>query len=84
MIDNNFAAPNNKLTFSINPKNRFVMAENSLQNQKKEVSLLDALKTMDTSTLVILGLNFSRVMITLKKRNERMALIVLKRLKKSY
>lgn len=40
MIDNNFAAPNNKLTFSINPKNRFVMAENSLQNQKKEVSLI--------------------------------------------
>ena len=40
MIDNNFAAPNNKLTFSINPKNRFVMAENSLQNQKNEVSFV--------------------------------------------
>ena len=40
MIDNNFAAPNNQLTFSINPKNRFVMAENSLQNQKNEVSFV--------------------------------------------
>jgi hypothetical protein len=40
VIDNNFAAPNNQLTFSINPKNRFVMAENSLQNQKNEVSFV--------------------------------------------
>jgi len=40
VIDNNFAAPNNKLTFSINPKNRFVMAENSLQNQKNEASFV--------------------------------------------
>lgn len=40
MIDNNFAAPNNQLAFSINPKNRFVMAENSLQNQKNEVSFV--------------------------------------------
>ena len=40
MIDNNFAALNNKLTFSINPKNRFVMAENSLQNQKNETSFV--------------------------------------------